>query len=97
MRRFSRAGMAAQGYRRAGKMLTHRVIPREVWAADTDVRYLGGYIRSLRQTIERNLERQAYIPTETGTGYRPAVREQRLMTRFRLPGIRFARRRRLER
>jgi two-component system KDP operon response regulator KdpE len=54
----------------AGKVLTHRMILREVWTADTDVQYLRIYIRALRQKIEADPERPQHILTETGVGYR---------------------------
>jgi two-component system KDP operon response regulator KdpE len=54
----------------AGKVLTHRMILREVWGADTDVQYLRIYIRALRQKLEAEPERPVHILTETGVGYR---------------------------
>ncbi|MBN8871858.1 MAG: response regulator transcription factor [Rhodospirillales bacterium] len=54
----------------AGKVLTHRMILREVWGSDTDVQYLRIYIRALRQKIEPDPERPSHILTETGVGYR---------------------------
>jgi two-component system KDP operon response regulator KdpE len=57
----------------AGKVLTHRMIMREVWTADTDVQYLRIYIRALRQKIEADPERPVHIQTETGVGYRLRV------------------------
>lgn len=54
----------------AGKVLTHRMILREVWTAETDVQYLRIYIRALRQKIEADPERPQHILTETGVGYR---------------------------
>jgi two-component system, OmpR family, KDP operon response regulator KdpE len=54
----------------AGKVLTHKMILREVWTGDTDVQYLRIYIRALRQKIEAEPERPQYILTETGVGYR---------------------------
>lgn len=54
----------------AGKVLTHRFILREIWGSDADVQYLRIYVRSLRQKIEAEPERPAYILTETGVGYR---------------------------
>jgi two-component system, OmpR family, KDP operon response regulator KdpE len=54
----------------AGKVLTHNMILRAVWGADTDVQYLRIYIRALRQKLERDPERPEYILTETGVGYR---------------------------
>jgi two-component system KDP operon response regulator KdpE len=59
--------------RHAGKVLTHRMILREVWGGDTDVQYLRIYIRALRQKIEPDPERPTHILTETGVGYRLTV------------------------
>jgi two-component system KDP operon response regulator KdpE len=57
----------------AGKVLTHGMMLREVWGANTDVQYLRIYIRALRQKIEANPERPTHIQTETGVGYRLRV------------------------
>lgn len=54
----------------AGKVLTHRMILKEVWGGETDVQYLRIYIRQLRQKIESEPERPRHILTETGVGYR---------------------------
>jgi two-component system KDP operon response regulator KdpE len=54
----------------AGKVLTHKMILREVWTGDTDVQYLRIYIRALRQKIEPDPEQPTHIITETGVGYR---------------------------
>jgi two-component system KDP operon response regulator KdpE len=54
----------------AGRVLTHRMIMREIWGGDSDVQYLRIYIRALRQKIEADPERPEYILTETGVGYR---------------------------
>jgi two-component system KDP operon response regulator KdpE len=54
----------------AGKVLTHKFLLREIWGSDADVQYLRIYVRSLRQKIEAEPERPAYILTETGVGYR---------------------------
>jgi two-component system KDP operon response regulator KdpE len=54
----------------AGKVLTHKMILREVWTGDTDVQYLRIYVRALRQKIEPDPERPSTILTETGVGYR---------------------------
>jgi two-component system KDP operon response regulator KdpE len=54
----------------AGKVLTHKMILREVWTGDTDVQYLRIYIRALRVKIEPDPERPTYVLTETGVGYR---------------------------
>jgi two-component system KDP operon response regulator KdpE len=59
----------------AGKVLTHRMLLREVWGTDTDVQYLRIYIRALRQKIEPDPERPTHIMTETGVGYRLRVSE----------------------
>jgi two-component system KDP operon response regulator KdpE len=60
----------------AGKVLTHRMILREVWTGDTDVQYLRIYIRALRQKIEPDPERPTHILTETGVGYRLRASDQ---------------------
>ncbi len=60
----------------AGKVLTHKMILREVWGADTDVQYLRIYIRAVRQKIEADPERPVHILTETGVGYRLRIQEQ---------------------
>ncbi|HXT80913.1 MAG TPA: response regulator transcription factor [Acetobacteraceae bacterium] len=57
----------------AGKVLTHRMLLREVWGGETDVQYLRIYIRALRQKIEPDPERPIHILTETGVGYRLRV------------------------
>lgn len=54
----------------AGKVLTHRMLMREVWGGETDVQYLRIYVRQLRQKIEVDPERPHHILTETGIGYR---------------------------
>jgi two-component system KDP operon response regulator KdpE len=54
----------------AGKVLTHRMMLKEVWGGDADVQYLRIYIRQLRQKIEPDPERPSHILTETGVGYR---------------------------
>ena len=54
----------------AGKVLTHKLILREVWGAETDVQYLRVYIRTLRQKIEADPEQPRLILTEQGVGYR---------------------------
>jgi two-component system KDP operon response regulator KdpE len=50
--------------------LCPRFFPRAVWGGDTDVQQRRGYVRSLRQKIEADLERPRHILTETGVGYR---------------------------
>jgi two-component system, OmpR family, KDP operon response regulator KdpE len=54
----------------AGKVLTHRMMLKEVWGSEADVQYLRIYIRQLRQKIEPDPERPTHILTETGVGYR---------------------------
>ena len=54
----------------AGKVLTHRFLLRELWNEYTDAQYLRVYIRQLRQKIEIDPERPAFVLTETGVGYR---------------------------
>ncbi|BCW87648.1 KDP operon transcriptional regulatory protein KdpE [Alphaproteobacteria bacterium SO-S41] len=54
----------------AGKVLTHRMLMREVWGAGGDVQYLRIYVRQLRHKLERDPERPSRILTETGIGYR---------------------------
>ena len=54
----------------AGKVLTHRLILREIWGGDGDVQYLRVYIRALRHKIEPAPEQPRYILTEQGVGYR---------------------------
>ena len=54
----------------AGKVLTHKMILREVWGGETDVQYLRVYIRTLRQKLEADPEQPNLILTEQGVGYR---------------------------
>jgi two-component system KDP operon response regulator KdpE len=54
----------------AGKVLTHKFLIKEVWGGEIDVQYLRIYIRALRQKLEAQAERPAYILTEQGVGYR---------------------------
>jgi two-component system KDP operon response regulator KdpE len=57
----------------AGKVLTHRLLLREIWGGAADVQYLRIYVRSLRQKIEADPQRPRHIATETGVGYRLRV------------------------
>jgi two-component system KDP operon response regulator KdpE len=59
----------------AGKVLTHRFIMGKLWGATGDVQQLRVYVRQIRQKIEVDPERPVHILTETGVGYRLAVRE----------------------
>jgi two-component system KDP operon response regulator KdpE len=54
----------------AGKVLTHKMIMKDVWGGETDVQYLRIYIRTLRQKLEADPERPRHILTEQGVGYR---------------------------
>jgi two-component system KDP operon response regulator KdpE len=54
----------------AGKVLTHKLIMKEVWGGETDVQYLRIYVRTLRQKLEADPERPQHIVTEQGVGYR---------------------------
>jgi two-component system KDP operon response regulator KdpE len=55
-----------------GKLLTHRMILREVWgpAYQTESNYLHVYVSHLRRKLERDPTRPRYIVTEPGAGYR---------------------------
>jgi two-component system KDP operon response regulator KdpE len=54
----------------AGKVLTHKMILREVWGGETDVQYLRVYIRTLRQKLEVDPDQPKLLLTEQGVGYR---------------------------
>ncbi len=54
----------------AGKVLTHRLLLKELWDEMTDAQYLRVYVRQLRQKIETDPERPQFVLTETGIGYR---------------------------
>ena len=54
----------------AGKVLTHRLLLKELWDELTDAQYLRVYVRQLRQKIEADPERPQIVLTETGIGYR---------------------------
>jgi two-component system KDP operon response regulator KdpE len=55
-----------------GKLLTHRMILREIWgpAYQTESNYLHVYVSHLRRKLERDATRPRYILTEPGAGYR---------------------------
>jgi two-component system, OmpR family, KDP operon response regulator KdpE len=55
-----------------GKLLTHRMILREVWgpAYQLESSYLHVYVSQLRRKLEPDPARPRYILTETGAGYR---------------------------
>lgn len=58
--------------RNSGKVLTHTQLLREVWGGGHAERshYLRIYMGHLRQKLEADPARPAYIMTETGVGYR---------------------------
>jgi two-component system KDP operon response regulator KdpE len=60
---------------RAGMVLTHDFLVREIWGQAGDVQYLRIYIRHLRRKIEQDPERPIHIITETGVGYRLRLHE----------------------
>ena len=55
-----------------GKLLTHRVLLREVWgpAYQVEAHYLHVYVTHLRRKIEPNPQSPRYLLTEPGAGYR---------------------------
>ena len=55
----------------AGKVMTHRVLLREVWGPEygDEADYLRVYIRQLRRKIEPQASQPRYILTEPGVGY----------------------------
>ena len=58
-----------------GKLLTHRMILREVWGRPTATsrNYLHVYVSQLRRKLEPDPARPRYILTEPGAGYRLVV------------------------
>jgi two-component system KDP operon response regulator KdpE len=58
--------------RHPGKLLTHRVILREVWgpAYGDESNYLHVYVSQLRRKLEPDAARPRYLLTEAGAGYR---------------------------
>jgi two-component system KDP operon response regulator KdpE len=55
-----------------GKLLTHRMLLREVWgpAYQVEAHYLHVYVSHLRAKIEPDPARPQYVLTEPGAGYR---------------------------
>jgi two-component system KDP operon response regulator KdpE len=55
-----------------GKLLTHRMLLREVWgpAYQVESHYLHVYVSHLRSKIEPDPSRPRYVLTEAGAGYR---------------------------
>ena len=58
--------------RHAGKVLTHRLLLREVWGpnAQTQTHYLRVYMTQLRHKLEADPARPRLLKTEPGVGYR---------------------------
>jgi two-component system, OmpR family, KDP operon response regulator KdpE len=57
-----------------GKLLTHRMLLREVWgpAYEVEAHYLHVYVSHIRKKIEPDPSRPRYLLTEAGAGYRLA-------------------------
>lgn len=55
-----------------GKVLTHTYILKEIWgvAYESEVPSLRVFMATLRKKIEKNCEKNAYIQTHIGVGYR---------------------------
>ena len=60
--------------RNAGKVLTHRLLLKEVWGPDQtqETHYLRVFMASLRRKIEADPAQPRYLLTEQGVGYRLA-------------------------
>jgi two-component system KDP operon response regulator KdpE len=58
--------------RNAGKVLTHRMLLREVWGphASQETHYLRVFVAGLRRKLRDDPSRSRYIATEQGVGYR---------------------------
>lgn len=58
--------------RHGGQVVTHRALLTEVWGPShaADTHYLRIYMKQLRDKLEREPSRPAYLRTETGVGYR---------------------------
>ncbi len=56
----------------AGKVLTHRMILKEVWGPGrvTETQYLRVFMANLRRKIEQDPTQPMYLKTEIGVGYR---------------------------
>lgn len=60
--------------RRAGSIVTHQALMREVWGPhQTDVRALRVCLSTLRQKLERDPAQPEFLLTEPGVGYRLLV------------------------
>jgi two-component system KDP operon response regulator KdpE len=58
--------------RHAGKVLTHRMLLKEVWGSNyvNQAHYVRVYLAQLRQKIEADPARPRLLLTEPGVGYR---------------------------
>jgi two-component system KDP operon response regulator KdpE len=58
--------------RNEGRLLTHRMILREVWglAYENELHYVHVYVSRLRRKIEDDPARPSYLLTESAAGYR---------------------------
>jgi two-component system KDP operon response regulator KdpE len=61
--------------RQAGKVVTHRVLLRDVWGPEygSETQYLRVFINRLRRKIEDDTSHPRYILTEPGVGYRMVI------------------------
>lgn len=61
--------------RHAGKVLTHRMLLKEVWGPNVveHTHYVHVYMTQLRHKVERDPTRPRYLLTEPGVGYRLKV------------------------
>ena len=59
-------------YKNVGKVLTHTYILKEIWgvAYESEVPSLRVFMATLRKKIEKNCEKNTYIQTHIGVGYR---------------------------
>lgn len=58
--------------RNEGRLLTHRMILREVWglAYENELHYVHVYVSRLRRKIEADPAHPQYLRTESAAGYR---------------------------
>ena len=72
-----------------GKLLTHRMLLREVWgpAYQVEAHYLHVYISHLRKKIEPDPTSPRYLLTEPGAGYRLVEPVRRQTFRPQDPGV----------
>jgi two-component system KDP operon response regulator KdpE len=61
--------------RQAGRVVTHRVLLRDVWGPEygSETQYLRVFINRLRRKIEDDTSHPRYILTEPGVGYRMVI------------------------